>query len=237
MSISRGWTAALVASAIAFAGSAQAAPIYYQFASGQAAITVTKGATSLTPVAALLSLNGIFADFDQVAPALTNFQFTTTPNQAILLSSPYAGYDQIVVNSASMIPGVGYAHYAASILGGGNFSVAVYPVHVDGIYSASFSGGPPPPAVSSLPIMFDNTTPLTATVNVNAGTFTLLGITLAVIAVPYNPLSPYNETIPLVVKADLTFQGMVPVPVPEPGVLSLVGVGLVGLAALRSRWI
>ncbi len=232
MSIAKGWTAAFVASAMALAGAAQAAPVYYQFTTGTAAITITKGATSLTPTAAVLSMNGIFAEFDQIAPALTNFQFTTTPNQAINLSQPYGGYDQIVVNSSLMSPGVGYTHFSALNLGGGNFSVAVYPVHVAGVYSASYSLGPPPPPANNIPIMFDNTSPLTATINLNAGSLTLLGITLAVIQLP----PEFNEPIPLVVKADLTFQGMVPVPVPEPGLIGMVALGLVGLAALRSRW-
>jgi hypothetical protein len=224
MSFSKGWVAALTAAALTISGSAQAAPVLYQFVSGQAFITVTAGTTTLAAVP--LTLNGIFAEFDSVVPALTDFDFTTAPNQAINLSSAFGGYDQIVVNSASLTPGAGYTNLFASNNGGGNYSVTVAPVHVAGIYSASYSGGPPPPPVSNVPIMFDNTTPLVATIDIVGGTFTLGGITLAVIPVP-------GEAQPLVVKADLTFAGIVPVP--EPGLFGLIGLGLAGLVALRAR--
>jgi hypothetical protein len=224
MSLSKGWVAALVAAALTLSGSAHAAPVLYQFVSGQAFITVTAGTTTLA--AAPLALNGIFAEFDSVVPALTDFDFTTAPNQAINLSSAFGGYDQIVVNSASLSPGAGYTNLFASDNGGGNYSVTVAPVHVAGIYSASYSGGPPPAPVNNVPIMFDNTTPLIATIDIVGGTFTLGGITLAVIPVP-------GEAEPLVVKADLTFAGIVPVP--EPGLFGLVGLGLAGLVALRAR--
>lgn len=224
MSIAKGWAAALVTAALTISGSAHAAPVLYQFVSGQAFITVTAGTTTLA--AAPLTLNGIFAEFDSVVPALTDFDFTTAPNQAINLSSAFGGYDQIVVNSASLSPGAGYTNLFASNNGGGNYSVTVAPVHVAGIYSASNSGGPPPPPVNNVPIMFDNTTPLIATIDIVGGTFTLGGITLAVIPVP-------GEAEPLVVKADLTFAGIVPVP--EPGVFALIGLGLAGLVALRAR--
>jgi hypothetical protein len=208
------------------ASHAQAAPVYYQFTSGSAEITATTGATTLTPVPAVLTLDGMFAEFDELVPALTDFSFTTAPNQPIFLSAPYGGYDEIVVNSAAMTPGVGYYHASATDNGGGSYSVTVLPVHVSGIYSAMFSGGPPPAPVSNVPIMYDNASPLLATINVITGTFTLEGITLAVIPLP-------GEPSPLVVKADLTFQGMVPVP--EPGVSILIGLGLAGLIVRRSR--
>ncbi len=224
MSVLKGWSAALLTSALAFAGAANAAPVQYQFVTGQAFITVSVGTNTLASTA--LDMNGIFAEFDSVVPALTDFDFTTYPNQSITLSSAFGGYDQIVVNSASLTPGAGYTNLFASDNGGGNYSVTVAPVHVSGIYSASNSAGPPPPAVSNVPIMYDNTTPLVATIDVANGIFTLGGITLAVLQVP-------GEAEPLIVKADLSFKGMVAVP--EPGALALVGLGLVGLAALRAR--
>jgi len=223
MSIARGWIAALALGLSALAGPAYAAPVTYYFTGGSALITIPGG--TLAPVA--LALNGISATFDEVAPALTSFNFTTAPNQMINLITPIGGYDQITVNSATLTPGVGYAHLAATNNGGGNYSVTVAPVHTSGIYSASYSGGPIPPAVSNIPIGFDNTTPLVATIDVFNGTFELLGVTLASIQV--GPL----PTDIITMKADLTFRGMTQVP--EPVTLALIGLGLASLAALRAR--
>jgi len=230
MLISRLGTVALVAGALSLAGRAQAVSTLYQFTSGQATITVTTGATTLTPLAPpVLTLNGIFAEFNDVGPALNDFEFTTSPNQAITLVAAYGGYDQIVVNSASLTPGVGYTHYGASVvIPGQQYAVSVAPVHVDAVYSAAYSAGPPPPPASNIPLSFDNVTPLVATIDIIAGTFTLQGITLGVLVIP-------GEAYPLIVKADLSFQGIVPVSTPEPGVLALVGVGLGFLAARRLR--
>jgi len=231
MLIPRAWTRALAAAgiawgALALASSAAAAPVYYQFISGTASISATSGTTTLVENAELY-LSGIFAEFDSVAPALTDFQFVTGPDQAIHLSSAFGGYDEIIVNSASMEPGVGYTNLFASNNGGGNYSVTVAPVTVNGVYSASNSAGPPPAPVSNVPISYVNTSPLVATIDISVPGqefFVLQGITLAVLQIP-------GEANPLVVKADLTFKGMVPVP--EPATAGLVGVGLVALLALR----
>ena len=89
--LKRGWAALSLTAALAFALSAQAAPVLYQYTSGQA--TVTASSPSGTLGVATLNLNGVFADFDSVTGQLTDFQFTTSPNQWIVLNTVYGGFN------------------------------------------------------------------------------------------------------------------------------------------------
>ena len=231
MLIPRVWTRALaalgvMAGLVGSAGAAHAAAVDYQFVSGTASVSATSGTTTLVQDRTL-TLSGIFARFDSVAPELTAFQFTTTADQLIHLSQAFGGYDDIILHSAMMQPAAGYTNLFASDNGGGNYSVTVAPVGVNGVYSASNSAGPPPPPAAYQLINYINTSPLVATIDIsNPGleTFVLQGITLAEISIP-------GEANPLVVKADLTFVGMVPVP--EPASAVFVGLGLAVLAGLR----
>jgi hypothetical protein len=223
--IPKGWIAALAAMILGASTSASAAPVVYQFLLGQANISVTSGTTTLVENVTL-HLDGIFATFDDVAPALTDFQFTTAPGQTITLASAFGGYDDIVVESASMQPGPGYTNLFAAQIGPNTYQVAVAPVVVNGVYSASNSAGPPPPPVTNIPISFMNTSPLVANIDLIEQTFILEGITLAMIWVP-------GEVNPAVVKADLTFKGMSFVP--EPATAGLLALTVVGLVALRAR--
>jgi hypothetical protein len=223
--IPKGWTAAFAALAFGAAAPASAAPVVYQFLMGEANISVTAGTTTLVENATL-TLDGIFATFDDVAPALTDFHFTTAPGQSITLATAFGGYDDIVVESASMLPGAGYANLFAAQIGPNTYQVAVAPIVVNGVYSAANSAGPPPPPVSNVPIDFVNTSPLVANIDLVEQTFILEGITLAMIWVP-------GEADPAVLKADLTFKGMRFVP--EPATASLLVLTAVGLAVLRAR--
>jgi hypothetical protein len=223
--IPKGWIAALAACVLGATAPAHAAPVTYQFLLGQADISVTTGTTTLVENSTLY-LDGIFATFDAVAPALTDFQFTTAPGQSIHLAQAFGGYDDIVVESASMVPGLGYSNLFAAQIGPNTFQVAVAPVVVNGVYSASNSSGPPPPPVSNIPIDFTNVSPLVANIDLVEQTFILEGITLAMIFVP-------GEANPAVVKADLTFKGFAFVP--EPAVASLLALTALGLIAVRAR--
>jgi hypothetical protein len=226
MLIPRAWVSALTAVILGAAAHANAAPTVYSFVSGQADITVTTGTTTLAQ-SVTLQLDGIFATFDDVAPALTDFTFTTAPDQMINLSSAFGGYDDIVVHGAAMTPGAGYTNLFGSQIGPNTYQVAVAPVVVNGVYSASNSAGPPPPPVSYLPIGYTNTTPLVANIDLVAQTFFLEGITIAELWVP-------GEAAPLVVKADLTFQGFAAVPEPATIALVLVTMAAIGGARIRA---
>lgn len=217
----RGWRVAVLAAAIAFALPVQAAPVLYQYTSGSATVTATSGTSTLG--VATLTLNGVFADFDSATGMLTDFQFTTTPNQWIVLNTVYGGYDQVWVNSASVVPGTGFQTLATTQISPGHWNVSVMPVDVNAVWTGRNSqtnatAGP-------FPLTYTNATPLSATIDAISGTFTLQGITLGVIPVP-------GES-PVTVSAVMTFQGATPVP--EPAAFGVVALAGLALAFARSR--
>ncbi len=216
-----GWRATAGAAVIALAAHAQAAPITYQYTSGQATVTASSGATTLG--VATFNLNGVFAEFDSVTGQLTNFQFTTSPNQWIVLNTVYGGYNQVWVNSASVVPGPGYATLASTPISPGHWNVSVMPVVVNATYTGknTITNTTSP----TFPLSYTNATPLNATIDVLLGTFTLQGITLGVVPVSGSP--------PVTVGAVLTFQGATPVP--EPAALGLLALTGLALALARSR--
>jgi hypothetical protein len=214
-----GWRAALVAAALFLAASAQAAPITYHYTSGSATVTATAGTSTLGT--ATLSLNGVFAAFNAASGDLTDFSFTTTPNQWIVLNTVFGGFNQVWINNATMHPGPGYTTLSTTLLSPGHWNTSVAPVVVDASYTGknsitSTTAGP-------FALSYTNTTPLGANIDVIAGTFTLQGITLGIIPVP-------GEVNPVIVKADVTFSG-----VPEPATFGLVALAGLGIGLLRKR--
>lgn len=220
----RGCLAACVAALLGIATSASAAPILYQYTSGQATITVSAGSSTLA--IQTLNLNGIFAKFDESTLTLTDFNFQTTPNQWLVLNTMYGGFDQVWINSANVVPGVGYATLSSSVLPGvGHYQVSVAPVVVNGVYTAknSITSATLGPAA----ISYTNVTPLNANIDITGGTFTLQGVTLGIVPVP-------GEALPVIVTANLTFQGAEPVPAPEAQSFALAALAL-GMLALARR--
>lgn len=225
----RGCLAALVAALLATAGSASAAPVLYQYTTGQATITATAGSTTLA--VKTLDLNGTFAEFDESTITLTNFNFQTSPDQWLVLSTFYGGFDQVWINSANVVPGPGYGPAApgSTLPGLGHYQVSVMPVVVNGVYTAKNSVTST--TLGPVPISYTNVTPLNANIDILAGTFTLQGVTLGIVPVP-------GEALPVIVTANLTFQGATQVPVPEVQSFGLaaLALGMLSLArAARTR--
>jgi hypothetical protein len=217
-----GLRAALVTAAIVWAGRSEAAPVVYQYTSGAATVTASAGATTLGT--ATLTLNGVQATFDSVTGDLTDFQFTTVANQWVVLNTPFGGFDQVWVNSASVVPGPGYSTLATTPVGVGHWNTSVAPVVVNAVYTAKNSVTLA--TTGAIPISYTNATPLNATIDVISGSFTLQGITLGIIPVP-------GESNPLIVGATITFSGAQQVP--EPAAVGLVALAGLGLALARMR--
>lgn len=233
MSISKLWTAALVAGALMLAGQAQAVPTLYEFTGGSATVRLTLGATTLASSAAL-SLNGVFATFDgDLDGNLSDFEFSLAPEQGFSFSLPLGGYDSILIHSATLKPGIGYATTFAVNNGDDTYNIIASPILTTtslDVLSSSLGPG----ATESFMFAGNSIDPLVAQVGLSSGTtFTLDGIALGSFT------NADFSTIPLgysvVVKLDLTFEGMIPVPVPEPTTSVLFGLGIAGLALLRAR--
>ena len=224
------WATALLLGGLA--ASADASPITYSFTSGTATVTVTSGLTTHTPVGGVeLTMNGIFVIFDDMIPELIDFEQTLTPAQSFSLTTPYGGFDDVTVESASLKPAGTYSQSAGfAIIPGTLYQVTVGPVLIDAVYSASFSGGSPPDPVNDVMLSFENPS-LTATINLGGiGELSMSEVTLGVL-----PAAGFEgETEDLVIKADIVWQGVM-VMAPEPGTSALLGIALVALLVSSRR--
>lgn len=231
MSIARVWSAALAATALIIAGQAQAVPTLYEFTGGSATIRLTVGASTLM-TSAPMSLDGVFATFDdEFDGELTDFEFSLSPEQSMTFAFPLGDYDSITIHSATLMPGVGYGHDFQQNNGDGTFNIVASPILTTtslDVLSSTLGPG------ATQPFMFagNSIDPLVATIDVATGTtFTLDGIALGAFTNADFSTIPVGTSV--VVKLDLTFEGMVPVPEPSMGVL--FGLGIAGLAVRRAR--
>jgi hypothetical protein len=215
--------AAIGALCLASLPGVSAATTFY-FTTGSATVTATAGSsTVLSPT--VVTINGVFVDFDESGNGqLVDFDITLPQSATLNLTTPYGGYDEVVIESADLSPGVGFNNLNNQNLGGGIYTFLAGPTDINGVYSASDSTLTNP-SMMNVPVPFTDTSYISGTVDVTLGTLELTGITLTKL-----PAGLFGETDDLVVKADITFTGLVP----EPGTGLLVGVG-VTLMAIRRR--
>jgi hypothetical protein len=196
----------------------------FYFTSGSATVTATAGGSSVLS-ATVVAIDGVFIEFDEAGNGqLVDFDITLPQSGTLNLSTPYGGYDQVVIESADLSPGIGFSNLNNQNLGGGIYTFLAGPTDINGVYSASDSTLTNPPMMN-VPVPFVDTSLLSGTVNVTLGTLELTGITLTML-----PGGAFGEANDLVVKADISFTGLVP----EPGTGLLMGVGLT-LMTIRRR--
>jgi hypothetical protein len=219
--------ATAVAAFVAFLIPGAAAAATFNWTSGTVTISATAGA-DIVLASISVPTDGVFVEFDATgAGSLVDFLITIPTTSLLSLEQPYGGFDQFVVESASVKPGIGYTNLFNQDLGGGVYAVLASPLDIDGQYSAIDSTATNPP-VSNIPVPFTDTSAINGTVNITLGTLELTGITITELPAGFFPGATDN----LVVKADIFFTGMV---VPEPGTGLLLGLGLLAVAGVRTK--
>lgn len=211
---------AICASVLA-ASTASATPVLYSFSSGSVTMTAT---VSGIPIAAPLTLplTGVQVTVDTSALTLNSLLFTIPSSGVIPISPPILGYTGINIDSASVSASGGSLTLVPPIGNPQEYSYLIGPVSISGQFDAI---GIPP--VNDVPFGF--ITPSAAgsifiDTTLNGGTLNLDGITIGELTLPGFP-------IPIVIKGDFLFEGVVP----EPGTALLIGSGLAGLALIGRR--
>lgn len=208
------------------AAPAFATPTTFNFTSGEVTLTATRDPGGGVVLAATtVPLDGVFVTFDAMTIDLTDLLITIPTTGTINLSSPYGDYDQFVIESADISPGTGFATLLGQDNGGGNYSFLAGPLDINGVYSATDTDNIAPP-IMNVSAPFTDESLISASINVNTGTLTMSGITLATL-----PGEAFGEPDDLSIKADIVFTGVVP----EPGTGLMLGLGLAALAAKRRR--
>ena len=204
--------------------SASAAPITYTVnGASSVSITVFKGVTILG--SAFGTLTGSIT-LDNDAQTVDAISLTTSPNIQFVLSTPYGGYDQITIDSASLTSDVGFGELSPPVTIGNAYQALTGGLSVQGAWSATDSNGINAPA-SGVPINFPVQS-VTSLIDASLFTVTINQVTINSLAG-----STFGETENLTVVASYLLSTSSPALIPEPGTALLTGFGLVLMAASR----
>ena len=220
-----GFSCAATAAVLLAASAAGAAPVTYPFTSGSVTLAATvAGSAVMAP--ATFALDGVQVTVDESALALSSFEFTLS-DATLVLTTPYAGYDTIHLDFASITASAGALTLIPPPDDPQEYAFSVSPVTVSGQIDATGSS----PAITDSPFAFTNPS-ATGSIFVGSapggGILTLDGITLGAI-------QPAGAAEPLLLKADITFTGNTSA-VPEPTAALLFAVGSVVVGrAIRVR--
>ncbi len=220
-----GLTVALLGLVLSFGTSrpASAAPILYDVTSGSVSITVLVGGvvvgSTISP-----GLSGSLT-LDSAAQTMDSLNLVLDPNISLSLSTPYGGYDEITIETASLTSDVGFGPIMPPSPGGSGYTVFVGPLTVNGSWGATDSSGTNPVA-GGVPISYPVPS-LSAVVNTSP-LVSIVGVTLTAL-----DGATYGEASDLTVLASFAVNNVVVIP--EPGTALLVASGLLILAARHRR--
>ena len=209
--------AGAVVSLFGLAGAIQAAPVTYNFTSGTATLTLTSSLGSLLAPNSIV-LDGTQVTFDSTALTVNSFQFVDAGPSPISGQGVLAG-TTLTITNLNIIPGGGYSTLSAS--GTNPYNYLVGPVAVSGTYALSG-------AINQAATPFSSVNPsLAGQITLGGVTnLSLNGITLGTFTLPAQ-LGGGSATL----KADVLFNGVVPV----PAAVWLFGSGLGLLGVMRRR--
>lgn len=200
-----------------------AAPITYGFVGGELTLTgFSAGGALFDPVT--VALDGVQVTVDTMTPELVSLELTAGGPIELNLSTPYAGYDQIVIESLSLSGGPGLL---IPIPGPGSpdeYFYVVNPLTRSGVISAS---GPGVPAVGPAPFSSDGAAADTLFIDPAANELTLSGVTIG----SFGPVG--GEPDAITIKGDFVFRGSSDAPIPEPSAALVFAIGMTTFASAR----